>query len=168
MGRSCGTGVTALFKKAPKWITCLLWGVVGLRLMLPISFQSPLSLIPSTQTIPQNIAVSRDPAIHTGIPAVDLAVNPVIEELFVPETTPQTTAPTESTGTTPPEATQPETTQPVEPTDETTTPTVMEEHSASEKENSGAWIVWLVVGIVVVADTVIGVIYLKKRKKNQQ
>ena len=84
------------------------------------------------------------------------------------ETTPQNTAPTESTGTTPPEATQPETTQPVEPTDETTTPTVMEEHSASEKENSGAWIVWLVVGTVVVADTVIGVIYLKKRKKNQQ
>lgn len=30
-----------LLKKAPKWITCLLWGVVGLRLLLPFSIKSP-------------------------------------------------------------------------------------------------------------------------------
>lgn len=70
-------------KKAPKWITCSLWGVVGLRLVLPFSFESPLSLIPSTQTIPQDIVVSQSPTIHTGITAVDRVVNPVIEDVFV-------------------------------------------------------------------------------------
>ena len=72
-------------KKAPKWITCLLWGVVGLRLLLPFSLESPLSLIPSSQTIPQNIAISQDLSIYTGITAVDRAVNPVIEAVFAPQ-----------------------------------------------------------------------------------
>ena len=72
-------------KKAPRWITCLLWGVVGLRLILPYSIESPLSLIPSTQIIPQDIAMARDPAIFTGITALDQAINPVIEELFAPQ-----------------------------------------------------------------------------------
>lgn len=72
-------------KKAPKWITCLLWGVVGLRLLLPFSFQSGLSLIPSTQTIPQDIAFSKNPGIYTGISSVDQAVNPVITEQFAPQ-----------------------------------------------------------------------------------
>lgn len=70
-------------KKAPKWIVCSLWGVVGLRLVLPFSFESPLSLIPSVQTVPQDIVVSQSPALHTGITAVDRMVNPVIEEVFV-------------------------------------------------------------------------------------
>lgn len=81
----------------------------------------------------------------------------------IPETPEQTTPSTEST-----ENTQPETTNPVEPTDQTTTPTVAENKNTAEKESSGAWIVWLVVGVVVAADTVIGVIYLKKRKKKNQ
>lgn len=72
-------------KKAPRWITCLLWGVVGLRLILPFSIESPLSLIPSAQIFPQDIAMSRDPAIYTGITALDQAVNPVIGELFAPQ-----------------------------------------------------------------------------------
>lgn len=36
-----------LLKKVPKWITCLLWGMVALRLIVPISPQSELSLVPS-------------------------------------------------------------------------------------------------------------------------
>ena len=27
--------IRLLFKKAPKWLTCLLWGLVALRLLLP-------------------------------------------------------------------------------------------------------------------------------------
>lgn len=34
-------------KKAPKWITLLLWGTVGVRLICPVTFESLLSLIPS-------------------------------------------------------------------------------------------------------------------------
>ena len=40
-----------LLKKAPKWATCALWGLVALRLLLPVSLPSPVSLIPSTQTV---------------------------------------------------------------------------------------------------------------------
>ena len=43
-----------LLKKAPKWINCLLWALVGIRLICPFSFESALSLIPSSQTISVN------------------------------------------------------------------------------------------------------------------
>ena len=72
-------------KKAPKWIACLLWGAVGLRLILPFSLQSGLSLIPSAQAFPADIALSRDPAIHTGVELVDKAINPVITAHFAPQ-----------------------------------------------------------------------------------
>lgn len=34
-------------KRAPKWISCLLWALVAVRLVCPFSFESRLSLIPS-------------------------------------------------------------------------------------------------------------------------
>lgn len=37
-----------LLKKAPRRITCLLWAIVALRLVLPVSIESPVSLIPQT------------------------------------------------------------------------------------------------------------------------
>ncbi len=40
-----------LFKRAPKWINCLLWLLVAVRLAVPFSLESPLSLIPSKQTL---------------------------------------------------------------------------------------------------------------------
>ena len=30
----------AVLKKAPKWVNCVLWGIAGLRLGLPFSFES--------------------------------------------------------------------------------------------------------------------------------
>ncbi|NLJ71100.1 MAG: hypothetical protein GX328_06530 [Clostridiaceae bacterium] len=35
-----------VFKKAPKWINVLLWGIVAVRLICPLSIESPISLIP--------------------------------------------------------------------------------------------------------------------------
>ena len=35
-----------LFKKAPRYIMCILWAIVGLRLICPITLESSLSLIP--------------------------------------------------------------------------------------------------------------------------
>ena len=40
-----------LLRKAPKWISCVLWALVALRLVIPFSFESALSLIPSDETI---------------------------------------------------------------------------------------------------------------------
>lgn len=71
-------------KKAPKWINCLLWGIVALRLVLPFKAESTLSLIPSAQVIPQNIVQSQTPAIYSGIPAVNSAVNPLFTAHIAP------------------------------------------------------------------------------------
>lgn len=73
-----------LLKKAPRWITCLLWGIVGLRLVWPFSIESALSLIPSKEIVPPTIALSPTPRINTGIPAVNNAVNPILESTFAP------------------------------------------------------------------------------------
>ncbi len=73
-----------LLKKASKWIPCLLWGLVAIRLVCPFSLESVLSLIPSGETIPADIALQQNPAIHSGIAIVNQAVNPVIAESLAP------------------------------------------------------------------------------------
>ena len=40
-----------LLKKAPRWVYVLLWGVVALRLILPFTVESPISLMPRTDWI---------------------------------------------------------------------------------------------------------------------
>lgn len=44
-----------LLKKAPRWITCVLWALVALRLVFPFSIESPVSLIPQTNPIMQGV-----------------------------------------------------------------------------------------------------------------
>ena len=67
-------------KKAPKWVNCLLWSIVALRLVIPVTFESAFSLIPSAEVIPQGGVSPSSPAIHSGIPTVDGVVNPVLLE----------------------------------------------------------------------------------------
>lgn len=73
-------GLRFCLKKAPKWIVCLLWGIVALRLVMPFSLESIFSLIPSPEVFPQDIAQSQTPVIYSGIPAVNSAVNPIFTE----------------------------------------------------------------------------------------
>ena len=73
-----------LLKKAPKWISCLLWGLVAVRLVCPFSLKSAFSLIPSRETIPADIALQREPAIHSGITIVNDFVNPAMASSFAP------------------------------------------------------------------------------------
>lgn len=69
--------------KAPKWTHPLLWAVVGLRLALPFSIPSPLSLIPSAQTLsPHTVHYDPAPTIQSGIRVINNAVNPVLSEAF--------------------------------------------------------------------------------------
>ena len=73
-----------LLKKAPRWISCLLWGLVAVRLLLPVSFRSSFSMVPSRETIPLDIVTSERPAIDSGIPVIDDAVNSYMEQTFAP------------------------------------------------------------------------------------
>ncbi len=76
--------VRLLLKKAPKWVVCLLWAMVAVRLVLPFSVESALSLIPSAETVPREIVYSESPAVYTGLQFVNSAVNPIIGETLAP------------------------------------------------------------------------------------
>ena len=76
--------VRLLLKKAPKWISCLLWAFVAIRLIFPFSIESVLSLVPSSETIPADIAYMQNPAVHSGISALNSTVNPIISQNLTP------------------------------------------------------------------------------------
>lgn len=70
-------------KRAPKWVNVLLWGMVALRLMLPFSIESALSLIPSVETLsPEVVRFDPAPTITSGVEFIDNAVNPSLSESF--------------------------------------------------------------------------------------
>ncbi len=74
-----------LFRKAPGWFFCALWGIVALRLLCPFSPVSPLSLLPSGETLsPYTVQFSTEPEIQSGVPALDHALNPIIQDTFAP------------------------------------------------------------------------------------
>ena len=73
-----------VLKKAPKWVRVLLWGFVAIRLVCPFTVESALSLIPSAQTIAPEILLDATPAVETGIPIINQAVNPIISESGTP------------------------------------------------------------------------------------
>ena len=92
-----------LLKRAPKWAVCLMWLVLALRLVLPVSIESPFSLVPSAETV---VVTERevsggsgsqysqagntsqggtdasqgavDVQIHSGFDALNSYVNPII------------------------------------------------------------------------------------------
>lgn len=74
-----------LLKKAPKAVTVFLWGLVGIRLICPFSFESVLSLIPSGEILPNDILTTKTPAIDSGISYFNQAVNPVINNSLAPD-----------------------------------------------------------------------------------
>ena len=70
-------------KRSPKWMNVLLWGMVALRLMLPFSIESALSLIPSAETLsPEVVRFDPAPTITSGVSVIDNAVNPSLSEHF--------------------------------------------------------------------------------------
>ena len=70
-------------KRSPKWMNVLLWGIVALRLVLPFSIESALSLIPSAETVsPAAVQFAPAPTITSGVSVIDNAVNPALSEHF--------------------------------------------------------------------------------------
>ena len=80
----CVVILRLFLKKAPRWIACMLWAMVAVRLLCPVSIESGLSLVPSANTVPEEIIYSESPEIQTGIPAVNSTVNPIISESLAP------------------------------------------------------------------------------------
>lgn len=84
--------IRLVFRKIPKWITCLLWGVVAVRLIFPFSIESAFSLQPSAEPIRYSAGgegevVPYVPAVDSNIGLVEDTVNPLLAEIFAyPET----------------------------------------------------------------------------------
>lgn len=66
--------------KAPVWITCVLWCTVLFRLACPVSFESVLAILPSTNPLPQEFLTTQTPEVYTGFPVLNSFVNPAISE----------------------------------------------------------------------------------------
>ena len=75
-----------MLRRAPKWIHCLLWALVALRLIFPVSIESVVSLIPSAETIPVETFLYETPIIHSGVPVVDNTINSIISDTFASQT----------------------------------------------------------------------------------
>ena len=67
-----------LLKKAPKKINCILWTLVAIRLVCPFSFESVLSLIPTSNTVTTDILYADTPMINSGISIVNNTVNSIL------------------------------------------------------------------------------------------
>lgn len=55
-----------VFRKAPRSVSVLMWGLVGIRLICPFSVESTLSLVPRAKTFPRYIAYSASNAVPVG------------------------------------------------------------------------------------------------------
>ena len=71
-----------LLNRIPKWVNCLLWGLVAIRLAIPFSIESIFSLIPSAKPVPADIEYAKIPKIDSGMHAVNTVINPVLENHF--------------------------------------------------------------------------------------
>ncbi len=67
-------------RRAPRRLLCLLWALVGLRLLCPLAPANPWSLAPSAQTVPADIDQTSPPQIRSGIPVLNSAVNPALAQ----------------------------------------------------------------------------------------
>lgn len=73
-----------LLKNAPKRVICLLWAVVAVRLVLPFSFESPVSLIPQT-TVALQEAVDTSLIHVAAVPSETGAAAQLPETVAVPQ-----------------------------------------------------------------------------------
>lgn len=74
-----------VLRRAPRWVHCVLWGLVGVRLVCPFTLESVVSLIPSREVVSPTIMTSPAPQIQSGVPLVDGSLNPVIGQTMAPD-----------------------------------------------------------------------------------
>ncbi|MBR2951198.1 MAG: hypothetical protein IKC46_15285 [Lachnospiraceae bacterium] len=79
--------VRFLFRKMPRWIYCVAWGMVAVRLVVPFSIESAFSLLPSAEPIRSDAMVEGEflpfvPSIDSNLSFVEDTVNPILAEAF--------------------------------------------------------------------------------------
>ena len=79
--------IRLLFRKIPKWVNCILWGVVAVRLICPFSIESRFSILSSTEPIKSSTVVEGEvqnyiPSIDSRLTIVENMINPILTETF--------------------------------------------------------------------------------------
>lgn len=79
--------IRLIFRKMPKWVNCLLWGVTAIRLICPFSVESPFSILPGTESIRTSTVVEGEvqnyiPSIDSRLSIVENTINPMLTETF--------------------------------------------------------------------------------------
>ncbi len=79
--------IRLLFRKIPKWVNCLLWGVAAIRLICPFSIESQFSILQSTEPIKSSTVVEGEvqnyiPSIDSRLTIVENTINPILTESF--------------------------------------------------------------------------------------
>ena len=64
--------------KAPRYVRCLLWAMVGIKLLCPISIESAMSIIPAQIIDAQAVQFGGSPVLNTGFASLDGTVNNAI------------------------------------------------------------------------------------------
>ena len=64
-----------IFRKAPKWVTVLLWGLVAVRLICPFALETPFSLMPRTDWIAADTSFSEDDLYSDSVPVDRISVD---------------------------------------------------------------------------------------------
>lgn len=79
-----------LLRRAPRRLLCLLWALVGLRLLCPAAPVNPWSLAASVHTVPADLGQVSPVQIRSGIPVLNSAVNPALAQAAPAETETET------------------------------------------------------------------------------
>jgi len=79
--------VRLIFRKFPRWVNCLLWGAVAVRLVCPFSIESRFSILPSAEPIKSGRIVEGEfqnyiPSIDSQLTIVKNTINPMLAESF--------------------------------------------------------------------------------------
>lgn len=74
--------VRICIKKAPKWMTCVLWAMVAVKLVLPFPIESVFSLAPSAKPIPMEQEHLPAPQTEPEVTVADKVVKPAPESDF--------------------------------------------------------------------------------------
>lgn len=64
-----------ILKKAPKSVICFMWLLVGIRLAVPVSFESAFSLVPSSEVFNAETVDDSGFNMNTGLAFIDETVN---------------------------------------------------------------------------------------------
>ena len=69
-----------LFRKAPKWVTVLLWGLVAVRLVCPFALETSFSLMPKTEWIAESTSNSEENTYFDSVAPAHLSTDPNIAD----------------------------------------------------------------------------------------